>query len=216
MLKFLNQYGEMLAQEVVTHLFYVLVSVFIGGLVAILFGIGLSRRPQWAKWLIPLLSIFQTIPGLVFIGVLFIYIGIQPATVIVALGVYAFFPIMKNTYTGLVSVDPSLMEAAKGSGMTTFQTLRYVELPMAANAIFSGIRLATIYTVSWAILAAMIGLGGLGTFVYQGIATNNQALIIGGAIPSAILALLLGYGLDWLQYRLTPRGMRGDDIRANH
>jgi osmoprotectant transport system permease protein len=88
------------------------------------------------------------------------------------------------------------------------QILFKVELPLAMSSIFSGLRMSTIYTVSWAVLAAMIGLGGLGEFVYRGIETNNQTLILGGALPSAILAMLLGYLIDLIQKKVTPRGLR--------
>lgn len=213
MIDFLDRYGDMLLRAIFTHLGYVVLSVGIGLVIALVLGVLLSRKPKWSTFILPVLSVFQTIPGLVFIGVLFIYLGIRPATVIIALSVYAFFPILKNTYTALVSVDPGLKEAARGCGMSNWQILRMVELPMATNAIFVGLRIATIYTVSWAILAAMIGLGGLGEFVYRGIDTNNQRLIIGGAIPSAILALSLGYFIDWLNRRLTPRGLKA---RGSH
>ena len=93
--------------------------------------------------------------------------------------------------------------------MNNFQILYKVELPMAMNSIFSGVRMSTIYTVSWAVLAAMIGLGGLGEFIYRGIDTNNNTLIIGGAVPAAIMAILLGALIDFIQGKVTPRGLKG-------
>ena len=158
--------------------------------------------------IIPILSIFQTIPGLVFIGVLFIWWGNIYPTVIVALSVYAMFPVLKNTYTGILEVEPKYIEAAKGCGMSSFQTLVRVELPLAMPVIISGLRMAAIYTVSWAVLASMIGLGGLGDFVYRGTSSNNNTLILLGAIPAAILAVLFGLVIDLLQKRVTPRGLR--------
>lgn len=208
---FFNNYGEMLAQAIVVHLKYVLISVSLGFVIALVLGILLSRVPKFSKFIIPIIGVFQTIPGLVFIGVLFIYLGMEPITVIVALTIYAIFPILKNTYTGIINVDSSLKEAAKGCGMSSWQVLFKVELPMAMSSIFSGLRMATIYTVSWAILSAMIGLGGLGEFVYRGIETNNQTLIIGGAIPSAIIAMLLSRIIDFIEEKITPRGLNGVD-----
>ncbi len=209
MFAFLDQYGEKLLTAILVHLQYVFISVGIGFVVALILGIALSRVPKVSKIVIPIVSIFQTIPGLVFIGVLFIRIGIQPATVIIALSIYALFPILKNTYTGILDVDEGLKEAARGCGMNNWQILYKVELPMAMSSIFSGLRMSTIYTVSWAVLAAMIGLGGLGEFIYRGIDTNNNTLIIGGAIPAAILAVLLGFLIDFVQARVTPRGLKG-------
>lgn len=209
MADFLERYGEKLLEAIVVHLQYVFVSVGIGLVVALILGILLSRVPKLSSVIIPMVSIFQTIPGLVFIGVLFIRIGIQPATVIIALSIYALFPILKNTYTGILSVDKGLIEAARGCGMSNWQILFKLELPLAMPSIFSGLRMSTIYTVSWAVLAAMIGLGGLGEFIYRGIDTNNNTLIIGGAIPAAVLAILLGFLIDFIQAKVTPRGLKG-------
>jgi len=209
-IELVNRYSDQLIQAVITHLQYVLVSVAIGFVIALVLGILLSRARSISGYVIPVLGIFQTIPGLVFIGVLFIYTGMKPITVIIALSIYAIFPILKNTYTGIVNVDPQLIEAARGCGMSNIQILFKVELPLAMNSIFTGLRMSTIYTVSWAVLAAMIGLGGLGEFVYRGIDTNNQDLIIMGAIPSAILAVLLGFAIDFIQKLVVPRGMRGE------
>lgn len=207
-MEFLEKYGEKLLAAIFVHLQFVFISVGIGFVIALILGILLSRAPKVSSIVIPIIGIFQTIPGLVFIGVLFIYLGMVPITVIIALSIYALFPILKNTYTGIVGVDESLKEAARGCGMTNMQILFKVELPLAMSSIFSGLRMSTIYTVSWAVLAAMIGLGGLGEFVYRGIETNNQTLILGGALPSAILAMLLGYLIDLIQKKVTPRGLR--------
>lgn len=201
----------MMIRAVFTHLGYVLIAVLLGSIIAITFAIILSRFQKISNVMIPLLGIFQTIPGLVFIGVLFIYLGMEPITVVIALTIYAIFPILKNTYTALIDVDEGIKEAARGCGMTDWQILFKIELPLSMNAIFTGLRMTTIYTVSWAVLASMIGLGGLGEFIYRGIATNNNTLIVGGAIPAAILAILLGYIIDKVQYKITPRGIRGGD-----
>ncbi len=209
--EFFQEYGSDLIKAVVVHLQYVVVSVAVGFVIALALAIILSRFRGISKFIIPLLSIFQTIPGLVFIGVLFIYLGIRPLTVIIALSVYAVFPILKNTYTGIIEVDSGTREAAKGCGMSDMQILFKIEIPLAMNAIFAGIRMSTIYTVSWAVLAAMIGLGGLGEFVYRGIDVNNNVLIIAGAIPSALLAIALGFLIDLLQKLITPRGMKGGE-----
>ena len=208
-LKFLQANLQMLQSAIVTHLFYVFVSVACGFVLGVLLGIALSRLPaKYGTVLLPALSVFQTIPGVVFIGLLFLRLGMVPITVIIALSIYATFPVLKNTYAGLRSVEGKYIEAAKGCGMTRFQTLLRVELPLALPSIIGGLRLSTVYTVSWAVLASMIGLGGLGDFIYQGVSSNNNLLIITGAIPAAILAMALGTLIDLLQKRAVPRGLR--------
>ena len=160
------------------------------------------------KFVLPVLSVFNTIPGIVFVGLLFIWLGMQPATVLIALSIYAMFPILKNTYAGLVSVDPQYIEAARGCGMTPYQRLYKIEIPLALPTIIGGLRMSTIYTVSWTVLAAMIGQGGLGTFIYTGISANDNGLILMGAIPAALLAFILGSLIDALQRKVVPKGMR--------
>lgn len=203
-----DTYGVMLLKAIGVHTAYVLVSVAIGFALGLMLGILLSRIPKWSGVILPIVSIFQTIPGLVFIGLLFLALGMVPATVIIALSIYAMFPVLKNTYTGILGVEGKYIEAAKGCGMSPFQTLIRVELPLAAPSIVAGLRMAAIYTVSWAVLAAMIGLGGLGDFVYQGTSSNNNTLILLGAIPAALLAIAIGALIDLLQKKVTPRGMR--------
>ena len=201
-------YGAALAKDICIHTLYVLVSVAVGFALGLVLGILLSRVPKWSGLILPVLSVFQTIPGLVFIGVLYIWWGGVYPTVIVALSVYAMFPVLKNTYTGILGVEQRCIEAAKGCGMSAFQALLKVELPLAMPTIIAGLRMAAIYTVSWAVLAAMIGLKGLGDFVYQGVASNNNTLILLGAIPAAILAIVFGAVIDLLQRKVTPRGLQ--------
>ena len=196
------------------HLGFTLVSVFVGFVLGVL-GILLSRLPKnLSKLILPILSIFNTIPGVVFVGLLFLALGMQPITVLIALSIYATFPVLKNTYAGLSSVEEQYIEAAKGCGMSRIQSLVRVELPLALPTIIGGLRMSTVYTVSWAVLAAMIGQGGLGTFIYAGVSANDNGLILLGAVPAALLAFVLGSLVDALQRRAVPRGMRkgGDDL----
>lgn len=210
MTKFFELYGQRLAHAIVTHFLYVLISVCIAFVIALVFGVLLSRKPRFANIVLPILSLFQTIPGIVFVGILFLYLGMVPITVITALTIYAVFPILKNTYVGILEVPMQYKEAAKGCGMSQTQTLMQVEIPLALPAILSGLRMSTVYTVSWAVLAAMIGLGGLGELIYAGISSNNNALIFGGAIPAALMAIILSQLIDWLRKRLVPRAVRRD------
>lgn len=205
---FFDVYGAKLIEAVGVHVFYVLISVTIGFLLGVTFGVLLSRVPKWSGFILPVLSIFQTIPGLVFIGVLSIYLGFIPATAVIALSIYAMFPVLKNTYTGILGVEQKFLEAAKGCGMSPAQALFRVELPLAMPSVIAGLRMSAIYTVSWTVLASMIGLGGLGNFIYQGVTSNNNTLIIAGAIPAAILAVVVGAVIDRIQKAVTPKGLR--------
>ena len=190
------------------HLLFTLVSVAIGFALGLVLGILLSRRPKLSGVVLPVLSVFNTIPGIVFIGLLVLAWGAGTATVLVALGIYATFPVLKNTFTGLLGVDAQYKEAAQGCGMSPAQQLLRVELPLAMPTIIGGLRMSMVYTVSWAVLAAMIGLGGLGTFIYQGVQSSNNALILLGAVPAALLAFLLGGLIDLLQKHVVPKGLR--------
>lgn len=204
----MDTYGSMLLGAIGTHMLYVIVSVAFGFATGVVLGILLSRAPKISVVVLPLLSVFQTIPGLAFIGILFLITGMKPITVIIALSVYVIFPVLKNTYAGILGVEEKYVEAAKGCGMTSLQTLINVELPLASPSIIAGLRMAVIYTVSWAVLAAMIGLGGLGDFIYQGTTSNNNTLILLGAIPAAVIAVVLGLLIDILQKKLTSAGIR--------
>lgn len=195
-------------RAVAVHLGYTVVSVSVGFVLGVALGIVLSRFPRAARFILPALSVLNTVPGIVFIGLLFLWLGMRPVTVLAALSIYAAFPVLKNTVAGLAAVEPQYKEAARGCGMDQFQRLRLVELPLAMPTIIGGLRLSTVYTVSWAVLAAMIGQGGLGDFIYKGVSSNNHVLILQGAIPAALLAFLLGSLVDALQKRVVPRGMR--------
>jgi osmoprotectant transport system permease protein len=208
MLNFFSLYWERLIAAIGIHFLYVTVSVSIGFAIALFIGIALSRVPKWAGVIIPLLSVFQTIPGIVFIGILFLYLGMIPMTVIIALSIYAIFPILKNTYVGLVEVPEQYVSAAKGCGMSPLQILARVELPLAAPSIISGVRMSAVYTVSSPPLSAMIGLGGIGEFIYAGVSSNNNALIIAGAIPAALMAVAFSQAIELARKLLVPKRLR--------
>ena len=209
MSNFFSMYGQMLVRSILIHLEYVVISVAAGFVLGLALGILLSRLPpKFSAVILPILSIFQTVPGIVFIGLLFLWIGMIPATAIIALSVYAMFPVLKNTYTGIEQVPEGYCEAAVGCGMTSTQVLLRVELPLAMPTIIGGLRMSTVYTISWAVLSSMIGLGGLGDFIYQGVSSNNNTLIIAGAIPAAVMAVLAGALIDRVQKKVVPRGLR--------
>ena len=203
-------YRPRLIASIITHLWYVLGAVGLGFVVAFVLAVLLSRKPKWASYVLPVISLFQTIPGIAFIGVLFIYNGMVPSTALIALAVYAVFPILKNSYVGIINVSESCKEAARGCGMSPLQVLINVELPLAVPSIIAGVRISVVYIVSWAVLAAAIGLGGLGELIYAGVASNNKMLILLGALPAAAMALILSAVVDWLRRVLVPRQLRRD------
>ena len=210
MQEFIDKYGHKLLIAIGEHIFYVLVSVGIAVVLALFLAAVLSRFRRAARFVMPLISVFQTVPGIVFIGLLMLKLGMTAITVILALSIYAVFPILKNAYQGFVDIDRSSLEVARGCGMNKKQIFFRVEVPMAMPAIFSGIRMSLIYTVSWAILAAMIGQGGLGEFIYRGIDANVKEYIVIGSIPIAILAILFRLLIDKLEKMIVSKGLQKD------
>ena len=211
MQEFIDKYGAKLLTAIGQHIVYVVVSVLIAMVIGLALAVFLSRFKKAAGIIMPLISVFQTIPGIVFIGLLMLKMGMTVWTVLAALSIYAIFPILKNSYQGFLDIDRSYLEVAKGCGMNKWQTFWRVEFPMALPAIFSGIRMSLIYTVSWAILAAMIGQGGLGEFIYRGIDANVKEYIVIGSIPIAILAVLFRLLIDRIEKICVSKGLQQDE-----
>jgi osmoprotectant transport system permease protein len=189
------------------HLFLVGVSILIAALIGIPAGILVTRRPGLERWVLGLANTLQTIPSLALFGFLIpipIIGGIGARSAIVALVLYALLPIVRNAYTGIKQVDPAVREAAVAMGMTDRQLLTMVELPLAARTIMAGLRVATVTAVGVATIAALIGAGGLGHFIFMGLQTVNSGLILLGAVPAALLALAADFLLGRLERRLAP------------
>ena len=205
---FINRYYKEILHYTSRHIYLVFVSVAIGIVIAVPLGILLSRHKKIAEPVIAGISAFQTIPGLVLLGfsMMIFGIGIKPA--IIVLSLYSLLPILRNTYTGLIGVDASLKDAAKGIGMTKNEILFKVELPLSVSTIISGIRISTIYIISWATLAGLIGAGGLGDLIWIGLSTYSKDYILAGTIPAALLALIVSNLLELLQKLITPKGLK--------
>lgn len=180
------------------HIGLSLISLLIAALLAIPLAIVLMHHERWAKVMLQITSVLQTIPSLALLGILIPIVGIGTVPSIIALVIYAVMPIFQNTYSGLTTIDPNLEEAATAFGLSRRMKLFRIELPLALPMIISGIRIATVMIIGTATLAALIGAGGLGTYILLGIETNNNALLIIGAVLSAALALIFGAGIDWL------------------
>jgi osmoprotectant transport system permease protein len=201
---FIGHRAEIL-QATATHLTLVLIAMAIAVLIAVPLGMVIVQRPTLRNIALGIASVFQTIPSLALFGFLipipFIG-GIGTRTAIVALVLYALLPILRNTYVGLTGIDPAVLQAAEAMGMTNTQILWCVRLPLALPVILAGIRTATIITIGVATIAAAIGAGGLGTFIFRGVAMVSNAVILAGAIPAALLAILADVLLGWLERRL--------------
>jgi osmoprotectant transport system permease protein len=201
---FIGHRAEIL-QATATHLTLVLIAMAIAVLIAVPLGMVIVQRPTLRNIALGIASVFQTIPSLALFGFLipipFIG-GIGIRTAIVALVLYALLPILRNTYVGLTGIDAAVLQAAEAMGMTNTQILWRVRLPLALPVILAGIRTAAIITIGVATIAAAIGAGGLGTFIFRGVAMVSNAVILAGAIPAALLAIAADILLAWLERRL--------------
>ncbi len=195
-------------QDLGQHVELVLISVLFGCIVAIPLGIWLTRHTRVAEVVITITGLIQTVPSLALLALALPVLGIGLVPSITALALYALLPILRNTYVGVRGVPPETVDCAKAMGMSSLQALTRVELPMAIPVIIAGVRLSTIYLISWAVLAALIGGGGLGVLILEGLSTYDFGLVLAGAVPAAMLAILAGLALSWLQRLLTPVGMR--------
>jgi osmoprotectant transport system permease protein len=186
------------------HLVLVASAMAAAILLGVPLGVVVTRQPGMRRWLLGLASIVQTIPSLALFGFLIpipLIGGIGKRTVIVSLVLYALLPILRNTFVGIMSVDASVCEAAVAMGMTDRQLLRQVQFPLAAPTILAGIRVATVATIGTATIAAAIGGGGLGVFIFRGVASVDTMQILAGAVPAALMALLADGGLGWIERR---------------
>ncbi len=190
------------------HMMLSLIALFWAILIAVPLGVLLTRYRKLAGVVLGLVSVLQTIPSLALLGFMIPIFGIGSVPAIIAMVAYALLPILRNTYTGILDVDASLLEAGRGMGMTRFQLLRMLELPLARPMIFAGIRTATVMTIGVATLASFIGAGGLGDLILRGISMVDTGVILAGAIPAAVLAILFDLLLAWTDRMATPKGLR--------
>ena len=190
------------------HLWLVGISTLLAVLIGIPLGILITRWPALNKPVLGGANIIQTIPSLALFGFLLPapWIGARADRLaILALALYALLPLIRNTYVGIKGADRAVVEAGRGMGMTGRQLLFQVELPLALGVIIAGVRVATVISVGLATIAAAIGAGGLGEYIFRGLAMVNNQVILAGAIPAAAMALLADVSLGWLEKRLSPR-----------
>ena len=197
----LRNHSEVLERSL-EHMGLVFASMAISLAVGLPLGIALVSRVKLQRWVIGAANVVQTIPSLALFGFLIpvpLIGGVGASTAIVALSLYALLPILRNTCTGIMEVDPAVIESARGMGMTPRQVLWQVQLPLAAPVLLAGIRVATAICIGISTIAAAIGAGGLGVFIFRGLAMVNNQVILAGAIPAAFLAIAADSGLGYFQ-----------------
>jgi len=204
---FIHQQSDKLVQQTLTHVGLTFLSLCLALLIGVPLGILITRQRRLAAFVLGLAGVLQTVPSIALLGFLIPVLGIGVGPALVALFLYALLPIIRNTYVGITEVSPTLREAARGMGMTDFQVLTRLELPLALPVLFAGIRTATVINVGVATLAAYVAAGGLGEFIFGGIALNNPTMILAGAIPAALLAVLFDFLLAKVQ-QFSGRGLR--------
>ncbi|WP_016937897.1 ABC transporter permease [Bacillus siamensis] len=209
MIKFLQTNGGELLYKTWEHLYISIIAVILGILVAVPLGVGLTRMKKGAGAVIGAVNIVQTLPSLAILAFFIPLLGVGKVPAIVALFFYSVLPILRNTYTGIQGVNKNLLESGKGIGMTVWEQIRLVELPLAVPVIMAGIRTSTIYLIGWATLASFIGGGGLGDYIFIGLNLYQPEYIIGGAVPVTILAIIIDYLLAATERKVTPKGLKG-------
>lgn len=199
---FWSQYGGEIATLTIEHLWLTGAAMLFASAIAVPAGIWLTRSPRWAKPVITVANILQTIPSLALFGFLLPlpWLGDRAARIaILALTAYALLPILRNTYAGIRGIDPAVIEVARALGLTDGQLLFKVQLPLAASFILAGLRTATVTCVGIATIAAAVGAGGLGELIFRGVASVDNRLVLAGAIPAALLALTADAALGLLE-----------------
>lgn len=197
--QFMLQQSDKLWSQTITHIGLTFISLLLAVIIGLPLGTFIARHKKYATPVLGFAGILQTIPSIALLGFMIPLLGIGVIPAIAALFIYALLPIIRNTYTGINEVDASVVDAARGMGMNNWQLLLKVQLPLAMPVILAGVRTATVINVGVATLAAYIAAGGLGEFIFGGIALNNTNMILAGAIPAALLAILFDFLLSMVQ-----------------
>lgn len=202
---YFQENGFYVLQLFTTHFLISVYGVLLATLFGIPIGIFIAKNMKLAGPIITLANIIQTIPALALMAMIMLVLGLGKTTVIVTVFLYSLLPIIKNTYTGIITIDKSLTDAGRGMGMTRQQVLYMIELPLSLSIIITGIRIALVIAIGITAIGAFIGAGGLGDIIIRGTnATDGTAIILAGAIPTALMAIIVDIGLGWLERRLDP------------
>lgn len=204
-----NDNGAYVWTEFYRHFLMSAYGVLFAAIVGIPIGILIARYSKLSPWVISFVNVIQTIPALALLAVLMLVMGLGTNTVILALFLYSLLPIVKNTYTGILGVDKTLKEAGNAMGMTRFQILRMVELPLSLSVIMAGLRTALVIAIGIATIGTFIGAGGLGSIIVRGTnAAEGGAIILAGAIPTALMAVVADFVMGWFERLLSPANSR--------
>ncbi|SFB03485.1 glycine betaine ABC transporter substrate-binding protein [Clostridium frigidicarnis] len=205
--EFIISRKEQILELFFQHIYLTFVAIFIAILIGIPIGILITKTKSLRKPVLGFINLMQAVPSMALLGLLIPILGIGGVPAITMVVLYSLLPIVKNTYTGLSNINENVLESARGMGLTSNQTLRLIKLPLALPLIMSGVRISAVTSVGLMTLAAFIGAGGLGYLVFSGIQTVNNNMILAGAIPSCILALLIDYLFGKIEVMVTPRGL---------
>ncbi|HCM89354.1 MULTISPECIES: ABC transporter permease [Vagococcus] len=202
---YLQQNGGYVLTQFIRHFLISIYGVIFSAIVGIPVGILISRRKKMAGWVIGMANVIQTIPSLAMVSILMLGLGLGVNTVIVTVFLYSLLPIISNTYTGMRQVDENILDAGKGMGMTKFQRLYMIELPLSISVIMAGIRNALVVAIGITAIGSFVGAGGLGDIIIRGTnATDGTAIILVGALPTALMAIVADWLLGLVERRLDP------------
>ncbi|WP_455677406.1 ABC transporter permease [Rummeliibacillus stabekisii] len=213
---YFQENGMYVLTQFTTHFLISVYGVLLAALFGIPIGILIAKYKKLANPLITLANIIQTIPALALLAILMLGMGLGKTTVIVAVFLYSLLPIIKNTYTGITTIDNNLIDSGKGMGMTRLQVLYMIELPLSLKVIIAGIRIALVIAIGITAIGAFIGAGGLGDIIIRGTnATDGTAIILAGAIPTAFMAIIVDVLLSVVERRMDPmRRRKGDQLKV--
>lgn len=202
---YFDQNGSYVLSQFVQHFLISIYGVLFASIVGIPIGVFIARRKKMAGWIISVANLIQTVPSLAMLSILMLGLGLGVNTVIVTVFLYSLLPIIKNTYTGMIQVDRNILDVGKGMGMTKWQRLYMVELPLSVSVIMAGIRNALVVAIGITAIGAFVGAGGLGDIIIRGTnATNGTAIILVGALPTALMAIITDWVLGMIERRLDP------------
>ncbi|WP_114602707.1 ABC transporter permease [Staphylococcus sp. EZ-P03] len=208
MKEFLQEYGGELLQKTGEHFYISIVALLIAIIVAVPVGILLAKTKKLASIILTVAGVLQTIPTLAVLAIMIPIFGVGKTPAIIALFIYVLLPILNNTVLGVQNINPDVRQAGISMGMTKLQLMKDVELPLALPLILSGIRLSSVYVISWATLASYVGAGGLGDFVFNGLNLFNPVMIISAAVLVTALALIVDYLLRGVEKWAVPKGLK--------
>jgi len=208
MKQFIEEYGGQLISKTVEHFYISMIALLIAIVVAVPLGILLSKMKRTSNIVLTIAGVLQTIPTLAVLAVMIPIFGVGKVPAIVALFIYVILPILNNTVLGVKNIDSNIKEAATSMGMTRFQLMKDVELPLALPLILGGIRLSSVYVISWATLASYVGAGGLGDFVFNGLNLYDPLMIVSAAVLVTALALIVDVLLSLVEKWAVPKGLK--------